>query len=116
MSAAGAPVVAAAACSLDAEGSPGRFGLAGVLTLQTVAALRIAGRSAFAAQSTDLTVNLHGVTRAESAGLALLVDWLAWAATNGRALRYEALPEALLSLARLSGVDELLTTGVGGHP
>ena len=30
-----------------------------------------------------------------------------------RALRFEALPQALASLARMSGVDELLAQGIG---
>lgn len=92
-----------------AEGSPGRFELGGELTLAWVGPLRDAGRSALAASAgADLHVDLKGVTRADSAGLALLVDWLAWARAAGRQLHYANLPKDLLALARLSELDSLL--------
>ncbi len=53
-------------------------------------------------------MDLSGVRRADSGALALLIDWLAWARTAKRVLKYSALPAALLALARLSDVEELL--------
>jgi len=92
-----------------AEASPGEFELAGELTLALVGPLRDQGRSRFAASTArQLHVDLKGVTRADSSGLALLVDWLAWARTAGRSLRYSNLPTELLALAKLSELDSLL--------
>jgi len=92
-----------------AEGSPGRFDLGGDLTLAWVGPLRDLGRGLLAAsKGAELHVDLKGVTRADSSGLALLVDWLAWARTAGRTLRYSNLPAELLALARLSELDSLL--------
>ena len=91
------------------EASPGRYRLAGELTLGTVGPLRDAGRALFALrQGDELHVDLGGVTRADSAGLALLVDWLAWAKGAGRRLSFSRLPAELLALARLSELDSLL--------
>jgi phospholipid transport system transporter-binding protein len=92
----------------------GRFTLDGAVTMATVTGLRSAGLQAFARGSGAIEVDLAGVQRADSGALALMVDWLAWARTAGRALRYTSVPAALLALARLSGVDELLV-GSGAH-
>ena len=86
----------------------GRFALNGALTLTTVAALREQGRQAFAAAAGDIVVDLGGVERTDSGGLALLVDWLAWAQAAHRKLNFSALPEALRALARVSDVEDLL--------
>lgn len=86
----------------------GRFALTGALTLATVAALRTQGRQAYAGTAGDIVVDMGGVERTDSGGLALLVDWLAWAKAAGRKLKFTALPEALLALARVSDVEDLL--------
>jgi phospholipid transport system transporter-binding protein len=92
---------------IQADG-PGRFRMRGAATMPTVAALRSAGLTAFAASRGDITIDLGALTRVDGAGLALLIDWLAWAGQVGRALRFTALPESLRALARLSDVEVFL--------
>jgi phospholipid transport system transporter-binding protein len=87
----------------------GRYALHGALVLDTVAGLRREGLRQFITDSGALRVDLNDVSSADSGGLALLVDWLAWAAASGRELHYEHIPESLLALARISDVSELLT-------
>ena len=41
-----------------------------------------------------------------------LLDWLAMAKRDGRSLRFVNLPKSLISIAKISEVDELLQTGV----
>jgi len=103
------PQEAATGSIRDAGG--GRFCLDGAVTMATVTGLRSAGLQAFAHCSGAIEIDLAGVQRADSGALALMVDWLAWARTAGRALSYTSVPAALLALARLSGVDELLVGG-----
>jgi phospholipid transport system transporter-binding protein len=86
----------------------GRFALKGALTLSTVTALRSQGRQSFSAATGDIVVDLGGIDRTDSGGLALLVDWLAWAQSARRKLTFTALPEALRALARVSDVEDLL--------
>jgi phospholipid transport system transporter-binding protein len=86
----------------------GRYTLGGALVLDTVTALRREGLGLFMAESGKLCVDLSAVTSADSSGLALLVDWLAWATATGRELRYEHLPAPLMALARISDVSDLL--------
>jgi phospholipid transport system transporter-binding protein len=55
-----------------------------------------------------LVVDLQGVTRTDSAGVALLLQWLEDCRKKGIRLRYRHLPEALLNIARFSNVLDLL--------
>lgn len=87
----------------------GHYALQGALTLATVAGLREQGREAFGSGSGAIVVDMSRVERADSGGLALLVDWLAWAQAAHRELKFTALPAALLALARVSDVENLLT-------
>ena len=76
--------------------------------MATVTALRVAGLRAFVHSKGAIEVDLSGVGRVDSGGLALLIDWLAWARSSQRALKYIAPPATLLALARLSDVEPLL--------
>jgi phospholipid transport system transporter-binding protein len=87
---------------------PGHYAISGALTLETVSALRRDSLRQFAADSGSLQLDLAAVTAADSGGLALLVDWLAWAGGVGRPLRFEHIPAALQALARISDVSTLL--------
>jgi phospholipid transport system transporter-binding protein len=88
--------------------SPGQFALQGPLDLSTVTLLRREGQRQFAAAEGQLTLDLATVTRADSAGLALLVDWLAWAGQHQRRLSFRNLPPVLQALARICDVEPLL--------
>ncbi|MDR3086786.1 MAG: STAS domain-containing protein [Azoarcus sp.] len=52
-----------------------------------------------------LIIDLSGVTRVDSSALALLLAWLRQASIR---IELRAMPESLLALARLYGVDALL--------
>ena len=79
------------------------------LTFATVAALRNPGLALIASAKSGLTVDLETVPAVDSAGLALLIDWLATARARSCQLRYAKPAETLLSLARLSEVERLLS-------
>jgi len=59
-----------------------------------------------------LAIDCRGITVSDSAGLAVLLDWLGMARRRGRTLCYTHLPEGLTALARISEVEELLERGV----
>ncbi|MGM0412161.1 MAG: STAS domain-containing protein [Pseudomonadota bacterium] len=81
------------------------YRLSGALTFATVPEL--ARRQATPSGAVDLS----GVTRADSAGLALLLDWLAAARAGGGDLTYDHLPSQLAAIARVSGITEVLDHG-----
>lgn len=53
-------------------------------------------------------IDLSQVTRTDSAGLALLVEWLKIAQQNNKLLEFLNLPEQLLHIAQVSEATELL--------
>ncbi len=87
--------------------SPGHYRLMGELNFDSVPVLAERGGELFR-DSGEVWVSLEGVARADSAGLALLVDWLREARRRERRISFTGVPSQLLALARVSGVDELL--------
>jgi len=98
------------------EAGSGRYRLEGAMTMATVTGLRSEGLRAFARGAGPIEVDLTDVQRADSGGLALLIDWLAWARRAHRELRYASLPPAVRSLARLSDVEALLAGSESAVP
>jgi phospholipid transport system transporter-binding protein len=91
----------------------GRFAARGPLTFATARQAREQGlRSLASASGRELEVDCAGITAPDSAGLAVLLDWLGAMQRAGRALRYTHLPAGLMALARISEVEELLERGV----
>ena len=60
------------------------------------------------AVSVPRSIELAGVTSADSAGLALLIDWIRLGKQQDCNIRFLNLPAQMLPLARLFGVDHLL--------
>lgn len=86
-----------------------RFAVRGEMTFATAAALHGAGLAALRSSTGDsLELDCSAVTAADSAGLAVLVDWLSWARQAGRQLRLRAVPAKLVDIARISELDELI--------
>jgi phospholipid transport system transporter-binding protein len=55
-----------------------------------------------------VVLDLQGVTRADSAGLALMLQWVDEARRRGRSIRFSGVPDSLLDIARFSNVLDLL--------
>lgn len=92
---------------------PGQFELEGPVVFDAAARLLAEGDWVFAPLRA-VEVDLARVTRIDSAGLALLIEWSLAARAAGRQLRYRNLPPAVTSLAGISDVSELLTGSAGG--
>lgn len=88
------------------ENAAGQYAVKGDLSFATVAGLLKRSASLFA--QPQVAIDLAGVTYADSAGLALLIEWLRLARQRGVTLRYSGLPEQLRSLAAISEVEALL--------
>jgi phospholipid transport system transporter-binding protein len=67
---------------------------------------KIANSFAFLSSTKQVTVDLAGVKNADSAGLALLIEWLKYARTKKVQLRFKNIPEQLLNLAKISSLDK----------
>ncbi len=55
-----------------------------------------------------IDVDLGQVQRSDSAGLALLIEWLREVQRNGGSLRFFNIPAQMLEMARVSGLDQIL--------
>lgn len=91
---------------------PGRFALVGCAGFASARGLLEDGTRQFAGQAV-VEVDLAGVSSVDSAGLALLLCWLADARRDGRRLGFTNLPAQLVAIARISDVEPLLAVGPG---
>jgi phospholipid transport system transporter-binding protein len=92
------------------EPSSGRIVVTGELTFASARDARQLGVLVLESSRADrIVVDCAGVTRADSAGLAVLLDWLAWGRRKSRPINLENLPASLVAIARISEVDELLS-------
>ena len=98
----------AAARAAFVPGASGVYRLEAPLTFATVAALRVPGLDLIGAAGRALSLDLASVPAVDSAGLALLIDWLAMARSHDCHLSYQQPAATLLALARLSEVEPLL--------
>ena len=94
------------ACRLEQQG-PGHWTVSGDFGLETAAGVLSAGAAAFA-DAPRAEVDLSGVTDADSAGLAVLIEWVRAACASGRSIEFRSLPPRLAELARIGGVADLL--------
>ena len=88
----------------------GRLEASGVLGYVTAGRALPAGL-ALVPRGSTCTIDLSRVTEADSAGLAVLVEWLATARSRGTVIRYEGIPAQILAFARISDLESLLTDG-----
>lgn len=91
---------------LEAVGE-GRYALCGALTLRTAANALLQGERLFGS-APRVDVDLSGVDAADSAGLAVLLEWVRTARTQGRQLAFHGLPASLAAIAAISEVEDIL--------
>jgi phospholipid transport system transporter-binding protein len=79
----------------------------GTLTFDSVPGLYQQSAAWFAGEG-ELVVDLSGVTRADSAGLALMLEWLRRARAANRPLRFANVPVQVQTLIRVNGLQDAL--------
>jgi len=90
-----------------------RFGVEGVLDFDTAARLLVESRQQFAGKG-RMDIDLQGVRGSNSAGLALLLEWLELAYRQGISLRFRNLPESIARLAAITNLTGLLPVNKDG--
>jgi phospholipid transport system transporter-binding protein len=91
--------------SLDPDG---QARIAGELTLDTVSTVFRQAEIAATQGRQIADVDLAAVSRVDSSGLALLLEWQSLAHRNGRIMRIRNAPPGLLSLTRLCEASDLM--------
>ncbi len=88
----------------------GRFALSGEMTFDTAERILKKSEEPFE-QHTQLEIDLSGITMSDSAGLALLLEWVTWANHTVREIRFKGMPERVMAIAKTTEVERLLTRG-----
>jgi phospholipid transport system transporter-binding protein len=87
----------------------GRFRVSGVLDATTATEVLEESESRFA-EASKIDVDLGGVGESDSAGLALLIEWLRMARQSGKEIHFANVPAQIEALARISEVEDLIGT------
>jgi len=87
-------------------GPPGRQTLSGALSFETVPDIYHASLAWFGEKS--LTVDFAQVSKADSAGLALMTEWLRMAREKNCRIEFLNIPEQVQELIRVSGLQDVL--------
>jgi phospholipid transport system transporter-binding protein len=92
------------------EAGPDRLDVSGALVFETAREAYEAGLRALrnGGASAPLQVDCAGVNESDSAGLAVLIEWLASATKAGRKIQFSNLPEGIKAVAAISDVAAIL--------
>lgn len=82
--------------------------LSGDLDKHTVPAALKQARQLILGAGGPIRLDLGAVTRADSAGIAMLLDCMRQARQAGLEVRFQRVPEQMLAIARVSGLDHIL--------
>ena len=85
----------------------GRFELSGEMSFQTANAILKSSAQKFAGHE-SLKVDLSRVGKADSAGLALLIEWKAQVNRRAATIEFVAVPESLSAIATTTEVSDLI--------
>ena len=88
----------------------GKFTLTGAMNFETAEEILRASETPFE-EHTQLEIDLSGVTDSDSAGLALLLEWVTWANHSVREISFKGIPEKIRAIARTTEVEPLLARG-----
>jgi phospholipid transport system transporter-binding protein len=82
----------------------GRFSVEGDMIFSTMDKKTL-NSFAFLTTGKQITLDFGKVSNADSAGLALMLEWIKQARTKRVQLRFINIPEKILNLAKLSNLD-----------
>jgi len=85
----------------------GEFKITGNLDFQTVPAIWQKSNAIFAGCS-SIKIDLSGIDSSNSAGLALLVQWMRYARSRNISISFQHLPIQMQEIARVCGIDHKL--------
>jgi phospholipid transport system transporter-binding protein len=85
----------------------GHYRLRGELDYESVPVVWRVGLDTFAADEA-IEIDLERVSRSNSAGLALLIEWQREVKKAGKTITYTNMPAQMLAIARASSLDQIL--------
>ena len=94
-------------CSIDSP-APGHLTVRGDLDFDNAPAA-LAHGFALLGDAKECEIDLSGLRSGDSAGLAVLIEWLSSALRRGATLRYTGVPAQMRAIARISELEDLLS-------
>lgn len=88
------------------EHSPGYYVISGNLTFSTITNKTLIALNP--AKNATISLNFKQIKTCDSAGLALIIAWLKSAHKRNLRLYLQNLPDSLLSLAKLGGIEAMI--------
>lgn len=85
----------------------GSYQLSGEMSFDTADRILKASEQAFQGHE-DISVDMSRVTRADSAGLALLLEWKAQANIRAGQIRFSGVPDSIRAIAETTEVTHLI--------
>ena len=85
----------------------GTFEISGQLTFQTVPQFQIRAGNLLKGDAQPVTVDMRGITLADSAGVALMLEWLQLARAANRKLVFTNIPEQVRHLIHVNGLQKV---------
>ena len=86
------------------------YRIIGELNMATVPQLQQDMSGIFKKNTDTLAIDLAEVSRSDSAGLALLLEWLSQAKHHNTSITFQNLPEQMQAIIKVSGLDELISS------
>ena len=91
-------------------GDAGQYRLSGDLTFDTVNSLYQRSDEIVAVDK-NIDIDLEEVSRVDSAGLVLLVEWARRADQHEERLQFSGMPPQLEALVRINGLEDVINAG-----
>lgn len=88
--------------------SNGHYCVKGCLSFSSVPGLWRENKDELFSNNNSLEIDFSQITRSDSSGLALLVEWYREATQNRQKIIFTNLPEQMLHVAEVCGLDEIL--------
>lgn len=85
----------------------GQCRLEGVVTMETVPDLLDQSASLFN-PSSSLEIDCSGIEHADSAAVALMLEWMRQAAAVGGEIRFRGLPDRLRAIVEVSDLEDVI--------
>ena len=85
------------------------YRIIGELNMATVPQLQQDMSGLFKTANDSLVIDLTEVSRSDSAGLALLLEWLAQAKHYNTSITFQNLPEQMQAIIKVSGLEDLIS-------
>jgi len=86
----------------------GRFALSGDMSFHTAEQILQASTKLFVQQA-RIEVDLSGVRGTDSAGLALLLEWISRSFHSEKTICFTSIPDKVLAIAETAEIDDLLS-------